>query len=129
VSDDRRDRYVPKHKTPTAVPAFIEEEATGRYEGETLAQMRAKRPTDKRVGRLEEKHDQLAETVTKLRVDIGSMASKLDTVLDHVTAAHREQQQTERVRIGSRGKVIAAIATAAGVVAGAIATVVAGGCL
>jgi hypothetical protein len=128
VSDDRRDRYVPKHKTPTAVPAFIEEEATGRYEGEDLKRIRAKRKTDERVARLEDKHDSLAETVTEIRVDVGEMRAEVRTLVKHVEAALTEQHQTERVRINGRTKIIAGAIGAIGVIAGAIATALAGGC-
>jgi hypothetical protein len=115
-----------------AAPFEVEPEITGNYDGAELDEMRRKRPTDERIGRLEQKHDSLVRTVTDFRVDIGSrvgeMSGKLDTVLAHVTASHREQQATERVRIGSRAKVIVGVATAIGVIAGAVAAAVAGGC-
>jgi uncharacterized coiled-coil protein SlyX len=128
VSDDRRDRYVPKHPTPRGVPAFVEEEATGRYEGEDLKRIRAKRKTDERVARLEDKHDALAETVTEIRVDVGEMRAEVRTLVKHVEAALVEQHQTERVRINGRTQIIAGAIGAIGVIAGAIATVIAGGC-
>jgi hypothetical protein len=99
-----------------AIPDFVEPEATGNYEGEELARIRARRPTSERLARLEEKHDGLVETVTDVRVSIGAMSGKLDTVLTHVTATHREHQATERTRISSRAKVVGGIVTTLGAV-------------
>ncbi len=127
VSPNDRDRYVPKHPTPlTGTPAFIEEEATGQCEGEALARIRARRPTSSRLRRLEEdrdadrrKHDELSETVTETRVLVGTMSGKLDTVLTHLAATHREHHATERIRISSGAKTIGAIIAALAGIVGA----------
>jgi hypothetical protein len=105
-----------------AIPDFVEPEATGNYEGEELARIRARRPTSERLRRLEEKHDALSETVIDLRVGIGTMSGKLDTVLTHVTATHREQQVTERTRISSRAKIIVGVVGAVCAAIGAAIT-------
>ncbi len=84
-------------------------------------------------------YNELSERIDSVESDTGERLVRLETKVDIVidlmrqeredrNAAHREQHQTERARIGSRGKIIAALATAAGVIAGAIATIIAGGC-
>ncbi len=75
-----RDHYVEKHTPRTGVPAFVEEEATDKYEGEELARVRARRPTPERIGRLETKHDELAKVVTETRVLVGEMNGKLEVL-------------------------------------------------
>ena len=117
-----RDVYVDKHATPE----FIAEDVTGQYQGEELARFRARRPTDERIGRLEAKHDKLVETVGAVDKTVANMAGKLETFLETIAADRLAAHQTERVRIGSRAKVIVGIATAVGAVAGAIIAALAG---
>ena len=117
-----RDVYTPKHPTPVAgVPAFVSEEATGRYDGDELRAIRSKRPTDERIARLEDKHDELVATVTDVRVSIGAMSGKLDAFLGTISEERKQQHATEQVRIGSRAKVIVAIV---GAISAAVAAAV-----
>lgn len=116
---DHRDRYVDKHTPRTGIPSPVDDEATGRCDGEELARIRSRRPTPDRLRRLEEdrdadrrRHDELAETVTETRVLVGTMSGKLDTVLAHLAATTREHHATERVRIGSTAKTIGAVVAA-----------------
>src|SRR5690606_34929288 len=123
-------------------PHEIPDEVTGRYEGEELARMRARRPTDRRIAHIEKRLDEAvldgkttAKEVTEIRVSVGKVESavsglgeKLDTALDFIKLSQGEAHKTERARIGSRAKVIVGICTTIGAIAGVIATLVAGGC-
>lgn len=122
-----RDVRIPKERAAPSVE--ISDEVTGKHDGDELRELRRKRPTDERIERLEDKHDSLVRVVGDFRADMGSkvgeMSGKLDAVLEHVTAAHREQNATERVRISSRGKmivgIVGAICTALGAVIASMA--------
>lgn len=74
-----------------------------------------------RIARVETKQDVTIDLLRQMRED-----RTAERAQETVRAA--ETAQTERVRIGSRAKVIVGIATALGVIAGAVATVLAGGC-
>lgn len=113
-------------RTPArGVSAFdADEEITGVHEGAELARLRARRRTDERIARLEEKHDTLSAAVSDVRVTVGEMSGKLDTVLSHVIAAHQEQAKIEHARISSRARVIVGVASALAAVIGAIAAAV-----
>lgn len=68
---DARDIYTPKSRELPAPHEFPpDEDLTGQYDGEELARMRARRPTDKRLARLESKYDDLAEVVTETRLEV-----------------------------------------------------------
>jgi len=128
------DRDVLVHKHPRAeskpgVPVEVEPEVTGQYEGEELARIRAKRPTHERLARMEAKHDRLAESVTGIDKTLAGMGGKLDTVLDFLKTDRDNHHTTERVRIGSRAKVIIGIATALAAIASAAVTAGLAGCL
>lgn len=83
---------------------------------------------DERVTRLEDRHDELADQVSDVRVVVGEMNGKLDAVLGHLQRSLSEQHQTERVRIGSRAKVIVGVVGALCTAAGAIVAAIASGC-
>jgi outer membrane murein-binding lipoprotein Lpp len=74
--------FAAKKERESAVPEvrFPEEEITGKLQGEELAQARERRPTDERIGRLEQKHDQLASEVGGVRVAVATMAGKLEVL-------------------------------------------------
>jgi hypothetical protein len=124
MSDD--DRALIGRKTPARGVEFSNEPVTGVYEGEELARIRARRPTDERIGRLEDKHDKLVGTVTEARLDIAEMRAEVRTLIKHVESALTESHRTERVRIGSRAKVIVAVVGAIGALAGVLGTLLAG---
>ncbi len=87
-----------------AVPVTFDDELTGQHEGEELRRMRAKRPTDQRLQRLEDKHDELRDIVTRIEVTHGEMNGKLDTIVDMAGAeavartARAEAEAAERER-------------------------------
>lgn len=117
----------PKQRTPASgTPEFVKEEITGVYEGDELKAIRARRSTDERIGRLEDKHDKLVESVTDVRVCVGEMNGKMDTVLDFIKTTQSENHRTERMRIGSRAKIIVAIVGAVGTGLGILITTLAG---
>lgn len=103
-------------KERDAAPVEIPMEITENYTGDQLKEMRAKRPTDERIGRLEEKHDKLSEAVFR-------MEGKLDTALSVIVP---EAHKTERHRMDSRTKVILALIGAAGAAIGVIVTALSG---
>jgi hypothetical protein len=76
----------------------FEEEISGVYQGEELRALRARRPTAKRLERLEEKHDSLVETVTRVEVSLakshGELSGKLDTLVELAgkSAVERERR-------------------------------------
>jgi hypothetical protein len=73
---------------------------TGVYEGEELARIRARRPTDERIGRVEKKQDedradlkQLSTLVHETREDVASMRGELKVLPELVDLI--KQQQTD----------------------------------
>jgi len=84
VPDDRdvlRPKLAPLNvRAQSAAPAEQFDDYTGRLElgSEELRQARAKRPTDERIGRLEDKHDALSADVTKVREGVGRIEGRLD---------------------------------------------------
>jgi hypothetical protein len=110
ITDTSRDVFV--RKTPPrsfAVPEPIEDEVTGKCEGDDLARLRGKRPTDERVSRLETKHDKLDDKVDAIDSKMSRMEGKLDTALAFIT----DRGQTQRTLISTNGKIIIAIVTSA----------------
>jgi hypothetical protein len=124
MSDD--DRALISRKTPARGVEFIPEEVTGVYEGEELARFRSRRPTDERIGRVEVKLDRGDERLGALEQTVAKMDGKLDTVLDFIKSDRDNTHQTERIRIGSRAKVIIAIVGAIGTAIGVVGTMLAG---
>lgn len=76
--DPDRDRRIPKHGPIVATPVF--EEITGRFEGEELELARARRPTEERIARLEQKHDSLDEKVDRIDVAVAGIAGQMEIV-------------------------------------------------
>ena len=85
------------------VPAeFASEEITGRLQGEELMEARAHRPTDERIGRLEQKHDQLAQEVGGVRVEVAKMSGKLEVLpqlVDAVKEVGKHANEREHIRL------------------------------
>ncbi len=87
-----------------AVPESFEDEVTGAHAGDDLKRLRARRPTDQRLERLEDKHDELRDIVTRIEVSHGEMNGKLDTIVDLAGAeavartARAEAEAAERER-------------------------------
>ena len=101
---------------PLGIPAVTCDEVTGNYEGEELARARARRPTPERLARLEEKHDDLAETVNELRVGVAKIDGKLDTLPELLSllkgkqaaqvAANADEHETKRQGMANRTKIV-----------------------
>lgn len=108
-------------RKPTPVPLPVWDEVTGAHE-------RARRSTDERIERLEDKHDSLVRVVSDVRVTMGEMSGKLDTVLSHVIASHQEQAKLEHTRISSRARVWVGMFSALAAVGGALLAAALKGC-
>ncbi len=74
-----------------AAPVYVEPEATGNYEGEELRRIRARRPTPQRLERLEDKHDQLVESVSDLREGFGRVEGQLAILVRHTDEQTRQR--------------------------------------
>jgi predicted transcriptional regulator len=112
-----------------AVPEFVAEEVTGQYQGEELAQMRARRPTDQRIARVEEKFDALESTVSDMRVEVGKIDGKLDVLprlLSLLEGKNTNEHETKRQGMASRTKVIVTVVGAVGTAIGAVVAALAG---
>lgn len=95
------DRDLLKKRTPPSGVAAIksasatrgdggfEEDVTGQYDGDELDRLRAMRPADQRIARLEKKHDDLTQVVTETRVIVGEMSGQL-SVLPELISVVRE---------------------------------------
>lgn len=91
------DRNEDRSHRPAAVPEQVDDEDyTGRYEGEELREARAKRPTDKRLAKLETDRDDIRKDVNSIKVDVGKIGSAVDTLLKIGTAEAEARQARER---------------------------------
>jgi hypothetical protein len=86
TSGDVADRDTFTRKTPStaiaaqlATPEFVEEDCTGKYEGEELAAHRAKRPTPMRLGHVEERVDGVVASIGELRADVANELASVKT--------------------------------------------------
>ena len=91
----RRERAEP-------VSNVVDEEITGRHAGAELHSRRARRPTDQRLERLEDKHDDLVVIVTRIEVSHGEMTGKLDTLVDLAGAAAVEREKRAELEAAER---------------------------
>ena len=103
----------PRRPTPVSVAAvapaqedggpaveMVTEEATGVHSGEALREIRAMRPTDMRLERLEDKHDALSEAVGKMIGEVGEMRGELRVLpklIEELSATARATQAREHV--------------------------------
>lgn len=102
TSNDR-DAAALKRRAQSPIPEEIDwdEDLTGKYEGEELRRMRRKRDTDKRIEKLEDKHDELAQKLGETREDVREIKTEtkgqtklLERLLDdkeHVIKTKRER--------------------------------------
>jgi hypothetical protein len=100
-----------REAAPVLVPE--EDDYTGRYEGEELAEMRSQRSIDRRVGKLETKHDDLVEKVGAMHGDLREMRGEFRQAMTTLNATLTEGAKTQRTRISTNGKIIIAIVGAA----------------
>lgn len=132
MSPRDRDVHIPKHpraQSQPGVPSFIDEEYTGKYDGDELREHRSKRPTHARLDRLETKADEAARADMLHAVALATVSSKIDTVLNFIKDDREQGHRTEQMRIGSRAKVIIGVVGAICTAAGIIVTAVLAGCL
>ena len=77
LADDARDRRLDYHARPptAAAPEFVnpDDEGTGRVEGEALKKIRARRPTSKRLEKLEEKQDKSDEKLGAIELAVADI--------------------------------------------------------
>lgn len=66
------------------VPALVENDVTGKCDGEQLKAARARRPTPQRLERLEEDRDELVRSVANIREDVAEMKGTLKVLPDLV---------------------------------------------
>jgi seryl-tRNA synthetase len=71
------------------VPEFLQDDITGKYEGEELEAQRERRPVTDRINRLEKKHDDLRVDLKDVRVDFKSdlkdVRADVKELSDHVS--------------------------------------------
>lgn len=72
-----------------AAPEFVDEEATGRYEGPDLQRIRERRPTPQRIARVEVRVDTLEKSVAR-------MDGKLDAIVDYAARADAERERRSK---------------------------------
>ena len=112
-----RDVYVPKHVSPEAAPdaEWPDEENSKAYSVPERRGFRAKRPTDKRIERLEEKHDALDEKVDAIHGDVREMRGELKALPELVGMLKQQQEDALDARKHTRErwtKVIAGVFSA-----------------
>lgn len=118
-SSTERDLASPGRKEREAAPEFVEEECTGRHDGEELEHLRARRPTPERLRRLESKqdddrkaHQDLAKLVNETRVELAGVRGELKVLpelVELIKGKSADEQKTERVRLNTRAKIIIAL--------------------
>lgn len=126
TSADNRDEYKPKHTRETnpygvAIPAQLDEDVTGKYEGVELEKMRAKRQTDVRVAILEKKNDANEKQSAEWRLmyvglleKIAERAAQRDDVTFNTQNNIFELEAQDRIAARkARRKLIAGVATLA----------------
>lgn len=94
-----------------AIPAFVEDEVTGQYQGDELKAMRSKRPTNQRLSRLEQKHDDLSRDVSEIKGGVGAILKLSAEAAD----AREKREQREAVERASRRVQVVPIIKALGV--------------
>lgn len=107
-----RDHTLPK-TNPRGVPIPIPADITGVFVGEELRAQRARRPTDIRIERLEDKHDDLVGVVSDIRESVGEVVGQLKVLPKLVEAIQDSTAQagkrelvtlTAQVEVDKAGK-------------------------
>ncbi len=111
-----------RRERDAAVPAVVERDITGRYEGEELHRHRAKRPTQDRIQRLEDKHDAVAKDVHEMRGEVGAILRLAGEEAD----ARRAREAAEAVEREKARSHIVPIIKAVGVALALIAAALIG---
>lgn len=79
-----------------AAPEQVDEDVTGQYSGEVLRVMRARRGTHERIGRLEEKHDKLADEVGEIAKNSREMKGSLGMLVEMTGKAEAAREAREK---------------------------------
>ncbi len=126
-STDRDIHGIAAKKEREAAPEeFANEEDSMAHDVPVRKEIRAKRDTKERLGKVEEKQDKLEDKVSAIHGDVREMRGELKTALSLIAPERKEVHTTERHRIDSRTKIIIAIVGAVGT---AIGVVVGSGCV
>ena len=115
-----------RRERESAVPEQVFDSETGRCEGEELRRIREARSPERRFERIEERLDSLEPSVARVEGKLDILVSLAEKAEERKARSEQESHRTERVRIGSRAKIVVGVATALGVIAGAIATALSG---
>ncbi len=98
-------RRADTHPGRTAVSVDFEEDLTGKYDGDELRELRAKRPTDKRLEKLESFKDEVIERMGKVEVavaDMGGQMKILPSLVETMQNATIAMQQREHVTFSAQ---------------------------
>lgn len=105
----RRERH---RSSPLGVPEFHSEDVTGQYEGEDLAQARARRPTPERLERLEKgrdadraDHKELVKKVDAIHGDVAEIRGEMKHI-PRMLELLEGKEQTKRLGMANRTKII-----------------------
>lgn len=107
---DDRDRH-PRKTPPSGVaaqlatPLEVDDEATGKYEGEALLAARARRSTDDRLARLEQRADGHDRQYSEVMADLSRIGDELADVAKGLAAVAAVVQDRGRRPSGSQGRV------------------------
>jgi hypothetical protein len=107
---DERDAqsYAARREREAAVQTFASDEVTGQHTGEELRVARSHRPTGERLERLEDKHDGLVGSVTRIEVSVAEMRGELKILPDLVDAlkgAASASSQRETITVTTKAEV------------------------
>jgi hypothetical protein len=99
-----------------AVEDVVVDETSQAYDSPDERKLyRARRPTDERIAKLEEKHDELAAVVGDMRATLGRVDGKLDVLPQLVSTLQADKQDALDARRHSRErwtKVVAGVFSA-----------------
>lgn len=94
-------RDVRRPDTHRPIPeVFEDEEGTGKYTGAELQEIRSRRPTDKRLERLEQFKDEVIERLGGVEVQVAEMKGELKilpSLIETMQSATAAMQQREHV--------------------------------
>lgn len=97
---DRDVRRADTHPGRVSLPVDFEEDLTGNYKGDELKELRSKRPTDKRLEKLEGFKDEVIERLGKVEVAVADLGGQMKIVPELIGAmkdATAAMQQREQV--------------------------------
>lgn len=87
----RRERESAAPARDVDLEDLTDRHAAAEIDEDELAELRALREPDDRLGKLERKHDKLEATVTETRVDIGHIKGSVETIKDLAVRAEQER--------------------------------------